>query len=747
MNTRNPMHNSNQFKLKYLQSLIFRVPTFSLNALAENIRKIELGQSTDRLQLESLFLASPSLFKEIEQKPGKDDTLNLHISILKYYIRMCTRCTPFGLFAGCGIGEAGSNSQFELSHLEQSKSCTRLDMNYLCAFIQNIVQLNLIKVQLKFYPNTSLYSSGKDLRYTEYSLFKTHRKYSLSEVEQSEYLAKVLQKAGDGATIDDLANLLEDDDITIEEAREYIDELIENQILLSELEPSVTGNDLLNQFIVKLEKLNGVNEIINSLKKIQLLLQTIDNTPLGRPVEMYSRVKKELNTFTISPDERYLFQSDLLIESEKAILGKPVVDAACKAIKVLNRLTSSYDNPLLKKFREDFYKKYENEEIPLILALDVETGVGFGSIDGQRGDIAPLLENVFFARQHPTDQDINISPVHMMLNKKYDGYLKDSFSNEVHLTDQDLEPFSENWNDLPDTISAMIEVIHTEECPNGLLISMKNAGGSSAANLLARFSYLNEKIHDHVRQIVKKEKELNTDMILAEIVHLPESRIGNILMRPVLRDYEIPYLANPSVEKGKVIPITDLMVSVVQGRYIKLRSKRLGKEVLPRLSSAHNFSINSLPIYHFLCTLQTQGLRGGVSFNWGPILKSKPFLPRVRYKNIIFSPAIWNITTEDIKPIPKITDKHFLGKVLDFKKKRNIPDKVLLVQGDNKLLIDFNHELSVQMLFSEVKKNPFKLEEFLFDGQYSLVKRGKEVFTNQVILSFYKDKQQTNEHV
>ena len=143
--------------------------------------------------------------------------------------------------------------------------------------------------------------------------------------------------------------------------------------------------------------------------------------------------------------------------------------------------------------------------------------------------------------------------------------------------------------------------------------------------------------------------------------------------------------------------------------------------------------------------MQTQGLRGGVGFNWGSILESKPFLPRVRYENIIFSPATWNIVPDDTKQVPKITDKQFYEKTLEFKKKRNIPDKVLLVQGDNKLLIDFKHGLSVQMLFSEVKKNPFRLEEFLFDDQYPLVKRGDEVFTNQVILSFYKDKKQTDE--
>ncbi|KOH43327.1 lantibiotic dehydratase family protein [Sunxiuqinia dokdonensis] len=741
---------SGKFKATFqkFHSFIFRTSICPLNILNEECTTVDSSWANNSIFHEATFLASPVLTNEIQpelvRKKASIKLLKSRISLLKYYVRMHTRCTPFGLFAGCGVGEIGQHSYIELAELNKFKSSTRLDMSYLCALIQDVSKTELIKNQARYYPNTSLYESGKDLRYTEYHFFKAKRKFTLSQAEQTEYLQKVLQKAANGETIDGMANLLVDEDITIEYAREYINELINNQILASELDPSVTGDDLLTQFIGKLEDFDGTEEIISSLKEIEASLQNIDNNPIGRPIALYESVKEQLKPFETNYDEKYLFQSDLFVAPKQASVSDTICNTAYQAIKAFNRLTPPYENPLLEKFRKDFYKKYEDEEISLLQALDVEAGAGFGKIDGQNGDIAPLLEGVFFAGQQFIVQDIKITPVQRMLLKKYDDFLKDGQTKEIRITDQDLEPFPETWDDLPDTISVMIEVIRTEECFEDPLITMGQAGGSSASSLLGRFCYLDEKIHKHVKQITEKEQELNPDKVLAEIVHLPESRIGNILMRPVLREYEIPYLANPSVGSN-VIPLADLMVSVPHGKYIKLWSKRLNKEVLPRLSCAHNFPSNSLPVYHFLCAMQTQGLRSWIGFNWGPILESKPFLPRVRYENSIFSPAIWNIVPDDTKQVPKIADKHFHKRALEFKKKRNIPDKVLLVQGDNKLLIDFNHELSVQMLFSEVKKKPFRLEEFLFDDQYPLVKRDEEVFTNQVILSFYKDKKPTNE--
>ena len=301
----------------------------------------------------------------------------------------------------------------------------------------------------------------------------------------------------------------------------------------------------------------------------------------------------------------------------------------------------------------------------------------------------------------------------------------------------ELNKLNNQEQDLPVTISSMIELVklHGED-----KIIMSSAGGSSAANLLGRFCHTDENINKHVTEIVKKEEVFYKDKIIAEIVHLPESRTGNILHRPVLRTFEIPYLAKSSVSKEFQLLPEDLLISVTQNR-ILLKSKSLNKEVIPRLSTAHNFSFNALPVYQFLCDMQTQDLKGGVGFNWGPLSGHYQFRPRVCYKNLIFSLASWNIEKQDFEKIIKIKDDtQLIKEVSDWRINLNIPDWVTLEEGDNELVIKLSNLLSVKTLISIVKKRPsFVLKEFLADEENMVVKNKEGVFTNEVILSFYRE--------
>lgn len=273
-------------------------------------------------------------------------------------------------------------------------------------------------------------------------------------------------------------------------------------------------------------------------------------------------------------------------------------------------------------------------------------------------------------------------------------------------------------------------------------ILVNGMGGSGAGNLLGRFCHADEPTYRFVSEITAKEGELNPDTIMAEIIHLPESRIGNVVLRPVLREYEIPYLAKAAVPEEFQLKLDDLMVSVKYNRVV-LRSKRLNKIIIPRLTNAHNYSFNALPIYHFLADLQSQGLRPAVGFNWGALTNEYDYTPRVTYRNLVFSPASWTIKQDELKEIVKIKDdKELYDGIQKWRKERNIPAQVLLVDSDNKLFINLENALCIRTLFSVTqKRSSFQLDEFLYDmgpdNEHALVKSKDGVFTNEVVFCFF----------
>ena len=746
MSKKNPYQSFSKYVLR---TPLFSVSSFKLFTSKKNITDEDFRKLFNNdIISEAIFLASPLFYEEIkrwlnEEIQDKKKKEKIKLSTLKYISRMSSRCTPFGLFAGCGIGEFGENTMIELSGAIKNDRHTRLDMNYLVALSQDLVKNEAIRKQLLFTPNSSIYSSGNQLRYIEYKYFNSKREHQIVAVNNSEYLNLVLRKASEGAKLEDLAKVLVDDKITIEEANEFIKELVSSQLLVSNLEPSVSGPEFLKQICSVLEKMNNVDDILIALQKGDEKISAIDHKIGNNPKE-YIKLSKFLEKLETSFDMKFLFQSDMILNCTKNTISRAVIDNVKKGIKLFNKITIPPQKTLLSEFKEAFYERYEEREVLLSNALDVEIGIGYKQ-NQNSGDFNPLIDNLILPKKTSkyTTSDIKWTPINLLFQNILFKALKEN-AYTITLDANDFKDLEENWDNLPDTFSSMVQLI----LENGKeKIKISDAGASSAANLLGRFCHGDEKLYDFTKEIISTETAINKDQILAEIIHLPESRVGNILMRPDLRDYEIPYLAKSIKPKEKQLPINDLMISVKNNRKIFLRSKKQNKEVIPHLTNAHNYSGNdSLPIYHFLSDMQTQTLRGGISLNLGPFASEYEFLPRIEYLNLILHNATWNLKKRHIVPLINALDKdeHLVLAIKIFREQLKMPPFVMLAEGDNELLVNFDNLTSVKMLLNIVsKRTSFKLIEFLFANE-GIVKEGNEYYANQVVISFYNEQKLKN---
>ncbi|WKD85074.1 Nisin biosynthesis protein NisB [Polaribacter huanghezhanensis] len=718
-------------------SYCLRTPLFSISFI-QNIYKKNSIEDEDYFELlknklfvEAIFLASPDLYFQIKKwKTGalKDfkKTEKLKISILKYATRISTRCTPFGLFATCSVGEFSKEIKIELNPIQDYQRITRFDMSFLSLLVNELLKDNQVKERLKFYPNTSLYKVGDHYRYIEYTLKDNKRSYTVEGIVLTTYLEEVLKKVADGKTILELTMFLSKKEITIKEANSFINELIINQILVSELGLKITGEDFFSDLVHKLPK---NSKIKNELLDLQLHLNRLDDK-FGNSIDHYKEIIEKAKNKIPELKSKHLLQTDSFSSFKENTLGFKIKKQLKKAFTIFNKITNSPTNSNLDEFKRNFRSRYEENEMSLNFVLDAEIGIGFGKKQTIGGY---LIDDLNTEEARKNSKDITWSSIDILLFDKYTEAIKnDDYS--VLLIDDDFKGFPENWNDLPDTFSGIAEIYSNQECNK---IFINGVSGSTATNLLGRFGHGNKELRNHLNEIVQVEEELNPNKILAEIIHLPEARTGNVLQRPTIRKHEIPYLGNSSVHKDCQISIEDILISM-RGNQIILKSKSFKKEILPRLGNAHNYKGNSLPLYHFLCELQTDNKRGSIGFRWNSIFLNNTFLPRVEYEDLIFSKARWNIKVSDIGIIfePTIT----MSEVVRWRGENKIPQFVELVEGDNKLLINLNNQSSLRMLKESVKKKKrFVLEEFLFGEKEIVNCNNQESFCNQFVISFYNE--------
>ena len=704
-------------------TFLFRTPYFSYSALSDSETQVQSPVFKEMLQI-----ATPDLSEGMDNGAER-----AQFSAYRYFERACTRPTPFGLFAGCSMGAVGEQTQIQLCEQNIYKRVTRLDMNYICALTQQIERDGKIREQLRYYLNNSAYRVGDNHRYVECRYHKARRSHQITQLENSDYLLKVLAKARNGAAFSELAALLVDDEINIAEAAAFIHELIDAQIIVSEFDPAVTNTEPLATLITKLNGITSEDkDIIDVLSEINSQLKYIDEHPIGSTGDIYPGIIKNVARTKIDAEIKYLFQADMFKPVEQAIVSRELLDDIQQTLSFLNKVNSPVARSSILQFKENFARRYGEREMPLLFVLDSELGIGYAG--NTSGDVSPLVDNLVIPRGNTSAKAPQPSIQSILMQK-----FRQSSQKVIELTDDDVKDAEAVWDDFPPTISVMCQLLQDNDA--GRSFYLQSAGGTSAANLLGRFCHLDEQILNHTLAITQKEAQLNPDVIYAEIVHLPESRIGNILLRPVLRPYEIPYLAKSGVSEELELRPEDLSVTVRNNRII-LRSKSLDKEVVPRMSTAHNYSgQNSMPVYHFLCDLQHQNGRAGLGFSWNEMAQQLDYLPRVMYKNCILSQARWMVREKEIKKFFEMKDDaELLGKIKEWQNEREIPDNVLLADGDNELYINMNHLISVRSWLSVVKKrSSFHLKEFLFNPDTAIVRGPEGMFTNEFIFAFYRD--------
>lgn len=722
---------------RFFDKIIIRTPCFG------HATEAELHND---LFDEALYLSSPSLYVQLRKLKSneinsKKEATRLLISKFKYENRSRYRPTPFGLFAGistCNWSTSDDLTLFQNTKFKLKRK-SRLDMDISILLKDELLKLSEIRNLLKFTVNNSLYELGNEIRYIEYSYSANRRVHSISQVQNHQYLDKILKSLSKPLTIQEIIEAVGFQDVEDSELTVFLNELIDSQILVSELEPFLIGGDYFSFLIVRLEQLgrdsqtNDISEIAEQLKLIRNEVEFLDNN-LVNSVAKYRSIYKKIQQHLPSIQEKNFIQVDLYKEYETINFSHKYKESVIETIKFLNKITSVQKNNNLEEFKRKFTNRYEEQAVPLLRVMDVENGIGY-PIKENTGINDPIDD----IRSYKPNQSIQINwtPLENALHKLYLKSVSENLK-IIEVREDDFRGIDYSTDNLPTSMAVMFKVLGEGK------IKLNSCGGSSAINILGRFSSSNEEISRIVTEIGDIEKSRWPYGEIAEISHLPQRRTGNLLARSKFRDHEIAYLASsiPS-DENYIIHAKDLYVKIQNNRVLLINIKT-GKEVVPRLGNAHNYYNDSLPLYAFLCDIQEQMFdKSHLGISWGNLSESYPFLPRMVFKNTVLLPARWIIQGSELNAVDcdKSDEAEILSWMKDLILKLGLPTRFRLKEGDNELLIDTNLALSVIMFLHEIRgRSRIIIEEDLFDYNSSSETYNNNLCSNECITILINDK-------
>ncbi|HET6254610.1 MAG TPA: lantibiotic dehydratase [Puia sp.] len=686
--------------------------------------------------------SSPEFYTEVRRWLNSPDYLvdgKMEENLYRYLMRMTTQCGPHGLFSGFVVADLANRTNLELDETHRNTLHFRIDTETIQHIGERIRADSRIGSKVRYCLNSSCYRVDDHLKYVEYGSGLKMSRYNYSIVDVDRHLELVVQAAETGCTFEALVALLKgcSGEISEEEAVEYISQLIDSKVLVSELEPMVTIADNLARLIAILQAMEREHEWLVVLKEVRSI---IDQG--GYSITRADRIKSLVEIITGPKEHLSIVQTDQKVAAKGRTVNRAVFDTILKQIQDLSVFAVAIDKPALLDFKEKFVARYGIQEVPMVEALDPVIGIGYGI---NTGCADPLTNDIIFTQDlTPGPTTIKLDALSDLMTDKYMECARNG-DIKVVLTDAELDQLRKDGMDrsLPDNffIHGSIIARSIEDLDKGIFqFQVRHVAGPSSCLPMARFCYASEELTRGVRTCMELEASMNPEALYADIVHLPGTCDGNVVIRPHLRKYEIEYLGKSDLDTEHKIPITDIMVSIKDNQ-ITLRSKRFNKEIIPRLAAAQLIFDSDLSIYSFLTEMQKAGGSDCLSWQWS-VLQWQRFLPRVEYKNVILKTARWVISKDDLSFLKNGADqKETINALRELAAAHKLPNHVVCLESEDKeFVIDLSNNLCCKLLLRKLESDgSVVLEEYIGESDHCWVNDvNKNRYFNEVVIPVNK---------
>lgn len=635
----------------------------------------------------AVTLASPALAAELDRlldQPARTTVKQLRraiTSLSSYLLRWQRRATPFGLFAGLTTATVGATRvAFGVRH----RAVARVDAEWLIALIDRLELHPQLRFRLLVVAdNTGVVRDGR-LFATRRASLNAGRAVPLREtsVRYTRPVQAALALAATPVRVDALADALLDrfPAATTEQISAVVNELVSERFLVTNLRPPMTASDGLTHLIDAVSAAGGhefgdVAAILGQLCQVHRLLARQNTT--HEPADAAAlRARATERMARLVSDSSHTLAVDMRLDAQISVPEAVVTEAALAASVLLRVTTKPFGSAAWLDYHSRFRARYGHGA--LVPVRDLLADSGLGCPTGYLG--AP--------RAHPawrtvTDRDATF--LALVQRAALDG------AEEIVLTDADVEAL---------TVGEPNEVIVPERVEVGVAVQAASPEALDAGNfrlrivatptvptsMAGRFTHL---LHESDRaQLTASYTTGNSDALVVQLSFPPRRpHNDNVTRVPPLLPTVLALAEHPT---GNPISLDDLAVTA-DGDQMYLVQISTGRRVVAHVPHALDTTVQTPPLARFLAEVGDARTAVFGPFDVGAA-RTLPYLPRIRYRRTILSPARWILTTDDLP--------HHSGdaKLEAWRRRWRLPAEVVLCHGELKLPLNLDHRLDRALL-------------------------------------------------
>ncbi|HAK29639.1 MAG TPA: hypothetical protein DCO90_10475, partial [Sphingobacterium sp.] len=456
--------------------------------------------------------------------------------------------------------------------------------------------------------------------------------------------------------------------------------------------------------------------LIESMILTNLLLTEADPNTVG--TDYFFRINKE----------KYKAQNPYIISElnyrEQNLSPKHFKNLSALVDLLTEILPTETNSTHISDFVSKYTKRFDRKNMPIMEALDPQIGVGYGDL--HTGEKKDSLMNLLLNKTYKDKKEEEGTILNQFIKSKITfkaGDVIDLSKLEIR------ENRREVANKLPNTFSVIGSLIDDN-------FHLERIGGHSANQLAGRFTICGTNALHFAKDIANLETEANPDVIFFDIVYHAELAVDNINRRTLLYAQELNLISYPSV--AKPITLNDLYISI-SGNAIVLRSKLLGKRVIPRMASAYNYRRSQLPVFRFLYDLSFHNLWPELSFDLTRILPDIRFYPKVIFRDIVISLPKMIIYSKELKRIPEEGKVNY---ITDLMHQYGIGTLVKMVNGEEHMVYDLTQPGEMRLFLLEIAtREQTTIEEMVLPNNTLVTDEQDRPYINQLIIPMYHKEQ------